>query len=227
MVHHQRDAEKQHETVYPHPPGEPDQESALGSGDRLGHRHIQTEQESPELPLPEGKGSIVQVGNAQPVGEHKIPIESHERAQINGRADHQTRGRHDKHQAPRHAVVEKVPREDRQGGQRAFDDHPGGADGGTLLTGGQFPRIGGVRIQHRHHHDHGNAHGGDPTAIARRRIGMPEFVEHLDDGQAEGVQREATKGEKMQDGGREGVPLPRDQVQPDEPDAADRPGHGP
>ncbi|NJL18626.1 MAG: hypothetical protein HC938_17185 [Nitrospira sp.] len=149
MIDHQGDPQKQQEPVRPRSPGEPNQEASPRRRHRLWHRLVQTKQQRPELPLSKGKGSLMQIGGTQQIREDVIAIEPHERVQINRCSQRHAGRRHEKCQASSHPIVQKAPRKDRECRHGTFHSHPGSPDGGTLTSGGQFPGIGGVGVQHR------------------------------------------------------------------------------
>ena len=82
-----------------------------------------------------------------------------------------------------------------------------------------------VSEEHWHQYHHGNTHSGDPTAKARRSIGMPQLVKDFDYGQREGVERETTRGKKMQKRRREHIPLCRHKIDACQPNEQENPGH--
>ena len=109
MVDHGGNAEEYREAVNPGNVAEGGHPQALTARDVFWFRFVGQKDPAAQLPAAEGKAAGVEVGHAQKVGEHKVTVEAHEGAGVNGQRADPGDGGDDEHATADRAIGQEYP----------------------------------------------------------------------------------------------------------------------
>jgi len=207
VVHQQCDAHEHGNTIEPDRPGEQDQADVATARKILGRLGLEAEQALAQVPARQRKGARMQVRHVEPVGQHEVAVEAHERAGVHRQRRDPGGGGEREHDLAQHPVRQHGPGQRRPDGDQEFGGDAGHRD---LLAPASFveaPDVVGVGVRHRPQHQEGQAHRRHPAAAPLGGDRVPEFVRAFYERQRHRVGEQAAGRERAGQRGAEYVPL--------------------
>ena len=155
----------------------------------------------------------MQVGHLEPVGQHEIAVEAHERAQVEQQRRDPGAGGEDEGRAAQRPIGQKAPGEGGKDGEDELSRHAGETDRKPLAARGELPGLRHVGVEHRPQHQEREAHAGHAAAITLGGQRVAELVHHLHDRKRQREVDHALDGEEVAGRVDEGVPAAGDEVE--------------
>ncbi len=199
VIHQQGDAQKQKEAVDPHAERVGDERALAPGREDFGALFAQPEQPFAQPPPRQRKGTVLQVGHVQRIGQQEVTVKAHQRIEIDGQGQEPGRRRQREGGAAQHAIWQKAPGQRGPSRQRGFGQHACGPDRQALSAAGEPPGARTVGVQDRPHHHERHTHGRHAAAVVLGGVRVAKFVQHLGRAQCDGRGQCPFQREKVQE----------------------------